>query len=168
MILEDVNTAFEHKIVSGSEYQWNCFGPNARFLDFESEHATGSIVYDTKTFCVYEATVNDKDDQHRYRWIEPSVLEALEEECSKRDINFHIAWDNLTWYDLEVEEDFLEKAKAIFSGKSFDKRVKLPLDLTEAEILQLALEAHERDITLNQMIEILLKEAIEGRKLSTE
>lgn len=168
MVLEDAVMAFEHKIVSGSEYCWNCFGPNARYLDFESEYASGSVIYDTKTFQVYEATINDKDDRYRYRWIEPCVFDKFKEECNVRGVPFANAWDNLDWYDLEVMDDFLEKAHAIFIGKEFDKRVSVPLDLTDEEILHLALEAHKRDITLNKLVETLLTEAINRHKLSTE
>lgn len=42
-----------------------------------------------------------------------------------------------------------------------DNRVDVELDLEEDVILQLALEAHKRDITLNKMVEILLQEAID-------
>lgn len=42
-----------------------------------------------------------------------------------------------------------------------DNREEVELDLDDETILQLALEAHKRDITLNNMIEIILREAID-------
>jgi macrodomain Ter protein organizer (MatP/YcbG family) len=65
------------------------------------------------------------------------------------------------WIDLEVEEDFLEKAKAMFNGQEFDTRVQVPIDLDDRLMLKLCMQAHERDITLNKMIEILLQETID-------
>jgi macrodomain Ter protein organizer (MatP/YcbG family) len=36
----------------------------------------------------------------------------------------------------------------------------VPIDLDNDTMLKLCLEAHKRDITLNEMVEILLREAI--------
>lgn len=47
-----------------------------------------------------------------------------------------------------------------------DNRVEVELDLEEDVILQLALEAHKRDITLNKMVEILLQEVIDNHKVN--
>lgn len=168
MILEQAIKAFESKITGGSGFGWDCLGPDVRYLDFESNFAYGSVLYDTVTFLVYEATVNDKNDKYQYRYIEPTALSKLKQASERRNIDFEKAWDDVKWYDLEVEEDFLEKATAIFTGKSFDKRVQVPIELEDNELLHLALEAHKRDITLNQMVEILLNEAIHNRMASTK
>ena len=48
--------------------------------------------------------------------------------------------------------------------KETDKRENVEIDLSNIEILQLALEAHRRDITLNKMVEIILEEAIARHK----
>ena len=47
-----------------------------------------------------------------------------------------------------------------------DNRVEVEINLEESEILQLAMEAHKRDITLNKMIEIILLEVIEKHKVN--
>lgn len=47
-----------------------------------------------------------------------------------------------------------------------DNRVEIELDLDEHEIYQLAMEAHKRDITLNNMIEIILQDAIDRHKVN--
>ena len=46
-----------------------------------------------------------------------------------------------------------------------DNRVEFELDLEEDVIFQLAMEAHKRDITLNNMIEIILRELLEKYKI---
>ena len=58
----------------------------------------------------------------------------------------------------------MEKAKAIFENKPFDRRVEVPVELEDDVLLQLALEAHKRDITLNKMVEILLQNAIDAHR----
>lgn len=47
-----------------------------------------------------------------------------------------------------------------------DNRVEVEINLEESEILQLAMEAHKRDITLNKMVEIILLEVIEKHKVN--
>ena len=40
--VEDFVKAVDYKITGGSEYQWDCFGDNARYLDCcDSEYADG-------------------------------------------------------------------------------------------------------------------------------
>ena len=45
-----------------------------------------------------------------------------------------------------------------------DNRVEVEINLEESEILQLAMEAHKRDITLTKMVEIILQEVIDKHK----
>jgi hypothetical protein len=47
-----------------------------------------------------------------------------------------------------------------------DNREEVELDLDDGTILQLALEAHKRDITLNKMIEIILQETIDRHRVN--
>lgn len=164
MNLKMVNIALDHKIVGGSEYQWNCFGPNARYLDFESKYGTASIVFDAETQNVYEATVYREEENIAYRYIDPNFIEALKKEHTLREEDFNVAWDNQRYTDLEVEEDWLEKANAIFNNKYFDTRIQVPLDLDDETFIMLAMQAHKRDVTINKMVEIILVELIENTK----
>jgi hypothetical protein len=45
-----------------------------------------------------------------------------------------------------------------------DNRVSIEVDLTDEEWYTLMKLAHERDITLNQMVELILKQEIERLK----
>ena len=147
-----------------SEHGWQCYGPNARFLDFESEYAHASLIFDTLNQTVYVAEINDKDDNFAYRWQNPEFKEQYLDECTERDVDPNKAWDEKDWTDLETSDDFLEKASAIMRGESFDTRVVLPIDLSKDELFNLMKMAHERDITLNEMVEIVLQEAIDREK----
>jgi hypothetical protein len=164
MHLGKINDVLDHRITGGSEYQWRCYGPNARYLDYESDHAHASVLFDSKTQVVYEASVNDKDNIVKpYRWLNPEYKDAYYAEASNKGIDPHNAWDRTTWVDLEVADDWLEKAKAVFNGLSFDDRVQVPLELEDDLMLQLCIEAHKRDITLNKMVEHLLEMAIANK-----
>ena len=160
MYLKQVNETLEHKITGGSEYQWSCW-PNARFLDYESDHAHASVVFNYETQEIYTAEVNDKDNEHKpYRWLNPAYKEAMIEEARARGVDHIQAWDNTNWYDLETAEDWCEKAGAIFKGQEFDTRIQVPLNLEKDELFKLMEMAHDRDITLNEMVEIILEEMI--------
>ena len=164
MHLSEVNEAMSHRINGGSEYQWHCWD-NARFLDYESDYAHASVVFNCETQEIYCAEINDKEDKHKpYRWLNPSYKNEYFDEAKERNIDPDQAWDDKKWYDLEVKEDWLEKAEAIFNGESFDDRVKVPLDLSRDELFKLMEMAHERDITLNQMVEEILWQVINQRE----
>lgn len=161
MHLSKVNEALDHKIVGGSEFQWNCW-PNARYLDYETEHAHASVIFNIDTQEVYCAEVNDKDDNHKpYRWMNPLYKQWYIDDAKERGVDPDQAWDNKKWYDLETQEDWLEKARAIMHGETFDTRIQVPLTLGNDELFKLMTMAHERDITLNQMVEIVLQQALD-------
>ena len=165
MHLSKVNQALNHRISGGSEYQWDCYGYNVRFLDYESDYAHASVVFDTQTQIVYEAQVNSKDEDVKpYRWLNPDTKEKYLAECKERNIDPNNAWDNVSWVDTETTEDFLEKAEAIINGVEFDTRIKVPLDLDKEELFKLMSMAHERDLTLNELVEDILWDVINTHK----
>jgi hypothetical protein len=165
MKLQQVNEAMDHRITGGSEYQWNCF-PNARFLDYESDFAHVSVIYSTVTQEVYQAEVAIKsdtmpEDVRPYRWLNPEFKEAFFDECKERKVKKNKAWDDVKWIDLEVEEDFFEKAKAMFNGQEWNTGIMVPLNLPKEDLYQLMMLAHEKNITLNQMVTEILELMIE-------
>jgi len=164
MKLQAVNEALSNRISSGSEYQWKCY-PNSRYLDYETKHGHASVIFDTETQEIYEATAEIKNDESRpYRWLNKSTEKAMFDEADSRGVNEDYAWDDVKWNDLETEEDFLEKATAILNGDTFDTRIEVPVEFSDADFIMLAKLAHERDITLNEMVTEILKLAIERLK----
>lgn len=165
MHLSKVNEALSHRITGGSEYQWDCYGFDVRFLDYESDYAHATVIFDTQNQTVYEATVNSKDESIKpYRWLNPDSKNKYFTECREREINPTVAWDDVKWVDLETVEDFLDKASAMFNGEGFDERVQVPLDLDRDELFRLMEMAHERDITLNQLVEEILQKVIDNHR----
>lgn len=164
MHLKEVNEALDHRITGGSEYLWNCY-PGARHLDYESDYAYVTILFNNLTQEVYEADVSIKKeawekDAAPYRWYNPEYKDAYIKEAKEKNIDPDQAWDDVKWVVLETAEDFLEKASLIFNGEEWDTRVQVPLDLDDGLLLKLAMEAHKRDITLNQMVEEILRNMI--------
>ena len=160
MHLSKVNEALQHKIVGGSIHQWDCW-PNTRFLDYENNGAYASVVFNIETQEIYTAEINSNRDFIKpYRWLNPTYKQSYIDEAKEKNVDINIAWDDVKWVDLETSEDWLEKATAIFKNEPFDERVKVPINLEKDELFQLMSLAHERDVTLNQLVENILEDMV--------
>lgn len=166
--VKNFTEAIDFKITGGSTYGWNCFGPDARWLDSEdSGNYSASIVFGGPDHTVFVAEVADLVNNRSYRWINPDYVDVLKQEAADRGVDNSQAWDDVKHTDLETAEDFLEKCSAIVAGDlDYDTRISIPLTLDDSEMFQLMTMAHEHDITLNQMVEKLLREVIDREKLA--
>lgn len=97
--------AGNYAIDSGSEYLWNCFGPNAYAIDLaipETEfYAT--IVFSRVDQTVYEITWDDVK-KGPMRWLNPSVIDAFVAECTERNIDWQEAYDGIPYTELRSEQ----------------------------------------------------------------
>lgn len=153
-----------YRITEGSDYGWQCYGPNAYMLDSWNGDQDGhsfTIIFDTKTQEVYEVQAHDYVHQRAYRMINPDFIKKHKKESKRRDCNKNEAWEDVDYIDLEVEEDFMEKAHAIAAGEDYDTRIVVPLDLPDNLLLEAALNAHRQGITLNDYINNALAALIE-------
>jgi hypothetical protein len=155
----------DYRITEGSNYLWECYGTDAYRLDAwngEQDGHSHSIVFDTKTQEVYEVTSYDYRNNRAYRLMNPEFVELHKAEARRHQVNEREAWDEVNYTDLEVVDDWIEKARAIEAGEvDYDERVRVPLDLEDEHLFELMKLAHEQDITLNQLVENVLREAIE-------
>jgi len=161
--LKDFMETVDYRITEGSDYGWQCYGPYAYTLDsWNGDHDghTMSIVFDTKTQEVYESYVCDYANNRAYRLINPDYKEFHDNEVKEREID-DTAWDFVKFVDLDVDDDFLEKASAILAGEDYDTRIKVPVEFSDDELLKYMKMAHERDMTFNEFVEEALKEAID-------
>jgi hypothetical protein len=150
----------DYRLTGGSEYQWSCYGDNARYMDCDNDDYSVSIILDTMTQCVYEATVYDYRRDRAYRLFNPQFKDQMTAESRDRDCSIIFAWDAVKFTDLEVVDDWLDKASAIVRGLDYDDRVSVPIDLSDDELFKLMKIAHERDITLNRLLEEILVQEI--------
>lgn len=152
-----------YRITEGSQYTWNCFGPNAYRLDSwnsDPEGHTITVVFDTVTQVVYQVEAHDYRNNRSYRLNNPLYLKAHNDESLSKGVDPDIAWDDIRFFDLETVEDFLAKAEAIVDGVDYDTSVEVQVDLQTDTILHLALEAHRRSITLNELVNQLLRDEL--------
>jgi hypothetical protein len=85
----------------------------------------------------------------------------MRKESKRRNIDKDEAWDDVRYTTLEVDDDFIQKCLAIKSGEDYDTRVSVPIDLDDSTIFQMMKMAHERDITLNEFVEDMLRQYID-------
>lgn len=166
--LKDWMQISNYRISEGSEYGWECFGPNAYRLDAWNGDQNGhshSVVFDTKTQEVYEVTTYDYRNNRAYRLMNPEWVTEFKDEAQRREVEFAEAWDDVRYVDLDVEEDFLEKARAIEAGEDYDTRVQLQVTFSDDELLLYMKIAHDRDITFNELVEIALQDAIDQHRM---
>jgi hypothetical protein len=156
----------DYKITEGSEYGWGCYGPNSYRLDsWNGVHGTGgysfSIVFSTKSQKVYEVSMCDYTNDRAYRMINPKFQKKHDKEAEHKSVLANQAWDDVDYVDLDVADDFIQKALAIKAGETYDTRVSVPVDFSDEELLQYMKLAHERDITFNELVEEALRNALE-------
>lgn len=165
--LRDFMETVNFRITEGSDYGWQCFGPNAYRLDSwngDQDGHTVTIVFDTGTQTVYQLEAFDYARSRAYRWTNPDFRAAHEQESSEHGEWAGMAWDDVKFVELELAEDLLDKARAILSGQDYDTRVQVPIDLPDQELFQIMKMAHDRDITLNKMVEEILTLAVEQHR----
>jgi hypothetical protein len=158
-----------YQITEGSDYGWDCYGSNSYMLSsWNGLHDQGgwsfNIIFSTKSQKVYEVEVCDYTHNRAYRMINPDYLKKFNKENVARGEDAKYAWDEVEYVDLDVLEDFIEKATAIRNGEDYDTSVMMNLDLPDDVILQIALAAHKEDITLNDYINKALAHMVEVYK----
>lgn len=162
--LKNFLEAIEYRITEGSDYGWDCYGPNARYLDAQgpSLNSDYSIhaIFDSVDQTVYAVEAWDYRNDREYRWIHPDYQKAHRKECKQKEVDPKESIER-NFIDLDVAEDILEKINAIVNNVGYDERIKVPVDFSDEELLQYMKIAHEKDITFNQLVEEALRAAID-------
>jgi len=101
--IKDFVSSVDYQIGEGSEYLWDCYGPDACSLDWTRPDlaASASIVYDTKTHEVYEMSVWDcRGNRPKiHRWIRPEYIKKYKKESKERGFKFNATIDNDKYED---------------------------------------------------------------------
>jgi len=174
--VKDFMETVDYRITEGSEYQWSCYGSNAYSLDSWTGHTvdggyTISIIFDRVKKTVYEAAAYDYQRNRAYRLINPEFKQLHDNEALARGVDAGQAWDDVNFVDLETDQDFLDKARAIVAGEDYDIRVEVPLELSEETLFGLMQMAHQQDITLNQLVEKIIRleiDRLEDQRITEE
>lgn len=170
--LKDFLEVIDFRVTEGTEYLWKCYGENVMSLDhWNGKHGPEGLsihcVFDTETTQVYEMQAWDYRHNREYRWIDPEYAADHNALANSLGVDAEQSFDDRKFIDLEVAEDILEKATAIFKGLEYDSRIIVPLDLTVQEELMLMRAAHRADMSVNDYIEDILRRELEKHGEST-
>ena len=157
----------DYKITEGSDYGWQCYGPNSYQLSsWNGVHGDGgygfNIVFSTKSQKVYEVSVCDYTNDRAYRMINPEYIKKYKKESESHSVNLNEAWDNVDYVDLEVDDDFIQKSLAIIAGEEYSTDISIPLHLSDEELLMLMKLAHEANMTFNDYVNQALREVMDS------
>ena len=142
------------KITEGSDYNAYDYGAYA-LSSWGGEQTSPSfeVIFNPATQEVYEVQAHDYKNNRAYRLINAAHKDAaaVDEE----------AYEGVNYTDLELPEDWLEKATAIIEGRPYDTRIAIPFELPQADMFVLMKAAHEADLPFNEYITKLLEAALQ-------
>ena len=108
MKLAKVMKSAEQRVAGGSEYLWECFGPNARWMEFadNEDREFADAVYDTVNNRVYQINIHiPGGDDRCITWIDPEFEHAYVAEARRRKIEPYGAWDNVMYNTVPGSEE---------------------------------------------------------------
>lgn len=163
--MESYIKAIRYKITSGEEFLWNCYGPNARYLESSNDEYHISAIFDTETAQIYEASISSTySGDIRYRWIDLNYIDACKSEAKSRGVDWMEFSDGQTWHMTDDFDDIIDKISKIPYGEEYDRRVVLSLDLEEDVKEMIETAAALRGISIDEFIEQALRAVIEEEK----
>jgi hypothetical protein len=114
--LKQITEACDFRITGGTEYQWPCYGTDARFLEFSDQDGLEcvSIVFDSKTQVVYEVNLAVPGYEQAFGWRNPDYEEAYQKTCKERHVAPNVAWDDVMYARVD-EVTMLAYAKDVVS-----------------------------------------------------
>lgn len=163
MEINDFLEMVNYRNIGTDYYLWECYGPNARFMDSNNEETGSSVscVFDSRTKKVYQIEAWDCVNNREYRWIDPEFVAEFTAECKARGISTKASIDDRKYIDLDLISDMQEKSVAILAGEDYDTRVLVSLDLDKETELSLMRQAHANDMTVNDYVAHILQQIIE-------
>jgi len=114
MKLIDVIVAAEGRVSGGSEYCWNCWGYNARFMEFADVDGQEfcTVVFDCKTYDVYDIQIFVPGYDQCFIWWNPEFKESHHNESKVRDIDPLRAFDDVFFTEVD-EKTIMEYLKDV-------------------------------------------------------
>jgi len=119
MNLLDIINAAQGRICGGSEYQWRCFGPDARFLDFADSAGLEviDIVFDSKNQTVYEVSICPAEPSNdHFIWINPAFRDNVMQEAQERKVDLFKSYDNIIVKELLNSQEVIDLIKKAVSN----------------------------------------------------
>lgn len=170
--IKDFMKAIDYNVNDFSVFESDIFGKHIfsyKCWDKEKDQYSIGAIADIDSCVVYKIYAIDYVKEKGFRWIHPDYVKQHNSDPSYGEkIIDEFLLGNAEYIDLDVPEDILEKTKAIFNRQPYDDNVTLPLNFTERELLYLMKQAHLKDITFNQYLDMIFKLSLEDHNLYKE
>lgn len=134
------------------------------FLDCEiwsysSPHAEVRVLHNPATSVALMITMRDLVNDRAYRFESIRGVTKIAPESIR-------PLDDSTFYELEIWEDCVEKMQGIWGNQSYDERIQIQLRMTDEEAALLTAAAESLGVTVDEFVNISLREAIEREKVN--
>lgn len=106
MNLLEVLTSVNGQVKGAAEYVWDCFGPNAHYLDVGNEKLghLASVIFDSDDGVVYAIEMFLPSERRAWRWVDPRFYDSFLESCQLNRVNYKIAYDSVEFEDADPIE----------------------------------------------------------------
>lgn len=159
MKLELIMKAAGSRVSGGDPFLWNCWGPNAHYMEFRDIDGRGycHCVYDTRTYDIYQIHVEVPGTDECYAWFNPVYKDAYIKEATERQEDWTSAWDDVGYTFAETGAEILRLIENIGNGVYVNSKVTEPIiseelaALSEIEHDKLVEEMRNANKTLRKL-----------------
>lgn len=152
MAVYNIMALFKNQVVDG----WKPYDSweDSYVLDFEFKFGIGSVYFNQTSGDVYMIQVSsNQENDSEYKWINPDY----EKDCDEYHLKNGIRVLSL--------DDFVDRVEYIMSGEKIEEWANVEIQLTTEEFNTLSMLAHQKNITFNQLVNKILEDYIENKKL---
>ena len=109
MHIKDYLEAIDFAITGGEKFCWQCYGPDARYLDFEIDLNTSiSAIFSTKDQRVFRVEVSNVFWRKAFAWDDMEFYPIYLNECQRRHVIPQQAFDDVNYAQVDSESKILD------------------------------------------------------------
>lgn len=89
-------------VKGGANYDWQCFGPNAKYIDIGNDiiGQVASVIFDSDDGTVYAVELFYPAEERAWRWVDERYYDSFIEECYHNDVNPKFAYGTVQYEDI--------------------------------------------------------------------
>lgn len=161
--------AVDYKFSEGHSERSTLNGDHCMVINSHFGHASSSISFRTSDNSAIDISVmTETGDVFGYRWIHPDLIEDYKKEYERLGLDFYECMDGVKWAYTDCLDDILVKVEAIRKNEPFDRKVVMSFDLEEDLVELLETTAKKMGITMDELILLVIQEAIEKEEKLSE
>jgi hypothetical protein len=106
MNLSEIVACVNNKIKGTALYDWECFGPDARYFEVGTEQFEhlASVIFDFEDGTVYAVELFLPPERKAWRWVDDRFFDLYLQECIENGVNPNIAYDNVRFDPVNASE----------------------------------------------------------------